>query len=418
MATPCPSSASELEKSLRLVDPILQFLTKRTGETAVSFNTLLKALPPLPSLEQNIRKLAEHKVLHICQDEDNQDVEVVGFPCNDGSSGLHGSTKRGAQRRLARLRSTLKDVKTKPQHSSSSGVISQRPLPDASAFQSLSDKSDDEDPCPAAITVEKAADRKRSANDDPSNDIQDIEEPMSQDESMARDALTKLLGFNCSKEATINGRLPSSVLPRQASYAGSRTAQAAAYAQFSPEAATRSLVPNELWTAMIGVRKLYIHQYKMIEAALQRKHCCVCTGTGSGKSLCFLLPVLTAAYRQEGSTLLLFPTKALAQDQLSKLNSTLRQSSNALLAERIHPATLDGDTPHPSRRAIAENSNLILTNPDVSCRLSYPTQTHDRCTHHSLETLPPSPDSTCCYFAGMEFHLWFITATFAVCCYR
>jgi DEAD/DEAH box helicase domain-containing protein len=81
--------------------------------------------------------------------------------------------------------------------------------------------------------------------------------------------------------------------------------------------------------------------------------------------LCFLLPVLTAAYTSDRTSLILYPTKALAQDQFSKLQALLQTDNNADLAERIRPATLDGDCPHSKRVDIAERANVILTNPDT-----------------------------------------------------
>lgn len=76
-----------------------------------------------------------------------------------------------------------------------------------------------------------------------------------------------------------------------------------------------------------------------------------------------MLPILTAAYNSDRTSLVMFPTKALAQDQLSKLTTLL--STNPDLATRIRPATLDGDCPHAARVDIAATANVILTNPDT-----------------------------------------------------
>jgi DEAD/DEAH box helicase domain-containing protein len=114
---------------------------------------------------------------------------------------------------------------------------------------------------------------------------------------------------------------------------------------------------------------LFRHQAAAIAAAVAGQHCSVCTGTGSGKSLCFLIPVLAAAYNENCTSLLLFPTKALAQDQLSKLQTMLQQTSSNSddndLAQRIRPMTIDGDTSHAARAIAAETANVILTNPDT-----------------------------------------------------
>jgi DEAD/DEAH box helicase domain-containing protein len=109
-------------------------------------------------------------------------------------------------------------------------------------------------------------------------------------------------------------------------------------------------------------RKLFTHQVTAIESAMRGIHTLVCTGTGSGKSLCFLLPVLTAAINNETS-LLLFPTKALAQDQMSKLTAILEKFPD--LKETIKPGIIDGDTSHAERNYNAKNCNVILTNPDT-----------------------------------------------------
>ena len=84
----------------------------------------------------------------------------------------------------------------------------------------------------------------------------------------------------------------------------------------------------------------------------------VTTGTASGKSLAFNLPVLdTLARDRRARALYLYPTKALAQDQARKLHE--------LRAPFLRHAIYDGDTPKEERRAIRGRSNLILTNPDM-----------------------------------------------------
>jgi DEAD/DEAH box helicase domain-containing protein len=89
-----------------------------------------------------------------------------------------------------------------------------------------------------------------------------------------------------------------------------------------------------------------------------RGHCMVTTGTASGKSLAFNLPVLdTLAHDPSARALYLYPTKALAQDQARKLS--------ALAGGFVRHAIYDGDTPREERRAIRQRSNLILTNPDM-----------------------------------------------------
>ncbi len=106
-----------------------------------------------------------------------------------------------------------------------------------------------------------------------------------------------------------------------------------------------------------GVDALYSHQLEALEAA-KGGNVVVTSGTASGKSLCFNLPVLDDLTRDRGTrALYLYPTKALAQDQARKL-------SNLGLGVLRH-AIYDGDTPRDDRPGIRRRSNLILTNPDM-----------------------------------------------------
>ncbi len=109
--------------------------------------------------------------------------------------------------------------------------------------------------------------------------------------------------------------------------------------------------------ARAGIEELYAHQAEAFEAAMQGP-VIVTTGTASGKSLAFNLPVLeTLARDRRARALYLYPTKALAQDQARKLQE--------LQAPFLRHAIYDGDTPKDERRAIRGRSNLILTNPDM-----------------------------------------------------
>jgi DEAD/DEAH box helicase domain-containing protein len=106
-----------------------------------------------------------------------------------------------------------------------------------------------------------------------------------------------------------------------------------------------------------GIGELYSHQAEAFDAAM-RGPVIVTTGTASGKSLAFNLPVLdTLARDRRARALYLYPTKALAQDQARKLHE--------LRAPFLRHAIYDGDTPKEERRAIRGRSNLILTNPDM-----------------------------------------------------
>jgi DEAD/DEAH box helicase domain-containing protein len=130
-----------------------------------------------------------------------------------------------------------------------------------------------------------------------------------------------------------------------------------------PRPGVSAPLPGELHPALleslagVGIDELWSHQADALEAS-QRGHTIVTTGTASGKSLAFNLPVLhTLASDLSARAFYLYPTKALAQDQARKL----AQIGGRFLRHAIY----DGDTPQEERRAIRQRSNLILTNPDM-----------------------------------------------------
>jgi DEAD/DEAH box helicase domain-containing protein len=107
-----------------------------------------------------------------------------------------------------------------------------------------------------------------------------------------------------------------------------------------------------------GVDSLYEHQAEAWDVAAGGRHVAVVTGTASGKSLAFNLPVLDALAREpKRRALYLYPTKALAQDQLRSLTS--------FKVPRIRAAIYDGDTEAERRWQIRKWSNLVLSNPDM-----------------------------------------------------
>ena len=107
-----------------------------------------------------------------------------------------------------------------------------------------------------------------------------------------------------------------------------------------------------------GIEQLFTHQADAWDAAQRGEHLVVATGTASGKTLAFNLPVLDALARQPKTrALYLYPTKALAQDQMRSLTE--------LKPPAIKPAIYDGDTESSRRWQIRKWSNLILTNPDM-----------------------------------------------------
>ncbi|MBB3116913.1 DEAD/DEAH box helicase [Corynebacterium bovis] len=111
-----------------------------------------------------------------------------------------------------------------------------------------------------------------------------------------------------------------------------------------------------------GVDRLYSHQAETAELARAGHDVVVSTGTASGKSLAYQLPVLTALTEEPtASALYIAPTKALAQDQRRSLVDLCRDAG----LTDVMVATYDGDTPPEARRTIREESRLIVTNPDM-----------------------------------------------------
>ncbi|HEX8765789.1 MAG TPA: DEAD/DEAH box helicase [Candidatus Acidoferrum sp.] len=110
-----------------------------------------------------------------------------------------------------------------------------------------------------------------------------------------------------------------------------------------------------------GVLQLYTHQAAAAEAAHHGKNVVMVTPTASGKTLCYNLPVLNAVLENSDTrALYLFPTKALAQDQLAELYDL-----NQRCEHRFGVFTYDGDTPADARKAIREKGHVVLTNPDM-----------------------------------------------------
>jgi DEAD/DEAH box helicase domain-containing protein len=134
----------------------------------------------------------------------------------------------------------------------------------------------------------------------------------------------------------------------------SLTTEAEREARFAP-------LPDDLDPRVreaIGVPQLYAHQRAAWDAAARGENVMVTTGTASGKTLAFNLPVLDALARQPKTrALYLYPTKALAQDQFRTLSG--------YRVPKLRPAIYDGDTPTEQRWQIRKWSNVILTNPDM-----------------------------------------------------
>jgi DEAD/DEAH box helicase domain-containing protein len=113
-----------------------------------------------------------------------------------------------------------------------------------------------------------------------------------------------------------------------------------------------------------GVQQLFAHQAEAIDAARAHRDLVVVTGTASGKTLCYNVPILEACMANaDARALYLFPTKALAQDQLKGLLELISFGDGT--ARRIRPGVYDGDTPTAQRRRIKAEANLVLSNPDM-----------------------------------------------------
>jgi DEAD/DEAH box helicase domain-containing protein len=456
-----------LTRTLSLVDPLLQFLTKATGQTAVPLLTLARTLPGgagttspgtgegaaaegrncYPHLLEYLGQLAQRGILQLTPASSyNQNTInittclqigtwqaplMIGFPSPPGSSenedgvpkntiNLHGSTKTAAKRRSAALRKSFKADKTSTTttttyvESPSNKTITNTPSsivsPEAQATNSTR-RGD----TPSSLINNKVKEWSRETEppqlDDASDYLEQEQPILEEQEQLARQAMDLCFQFSANsfsgkQQAGSNNKedddntskdkdpTPCCILPQQLSYAGTHAAQVSQHAVLDNKSIIVNEIPTMLFDAFsldypgaaagdadVGAqstdddddgnsqqplqkrRQLYTHQVAAIESALRGVHTLVCTGTGSGKSLGFLLPVLSAAFSHNQTSLILFPTKALAQDQLVKLTALLE--SHPTLAAKIRPATLDGDTPHSMRSVIAENCNVILTNPDT-----------------------------------------------------
>jgi len=110
-----------------------------------------------------------------------------------------------------------------------------------------------------------------------------------------------------------------------------------------------------------GIERLYSHQAAAFDRIAAGSNLVIVTPTASGKTLCYNLPVLQHLLENPaGRALYLFPTKALAEDQLHELNSIVEA-----MGSDIRAFTYDGDTPQDARRSIRERANVVFSNPDM-----------------------------------------------------
>ncbi|MEJ2599323.1 MAG: DEAD/DEAH box helicase [Anaerolineales bacterium] len=117
-----------------------------------------------------------------------------------------------------------------------------------------------------------------------------------------------------------------------------------------------------------GIQRLFTHQAASWRHLRQGRNVVVVTGTASGKTLCYNLPILARTIEEhQARSLYLFPTKALAQDQAAVLRQLISavERRDAKLEGVLTPAVYDGDTPSSARPTIRKNAHLVLSNPDM-----------------------------------------------------
>jgi DEAD/DEAH box helicase domain-containing protein len=143
----------------------------------------------------------------------------------------------------------------------------------------------------------------------------------------------------------------------------------ACWVRTPPKAADFANFPFDLEPILVqnlraqGIEALFSHQAKAFELLKQGENLVIATGTASGKTLCYNLPVLDTLLKDSlGTALYLFPTKALAQDQVKHIQALIgrNERSNA-----IRVGIYDGDTPVNQRSDIRKNANILITNPDM-----------------------------------------------------
>src|SRR5436853_593790 len=130
-----------------------------------------------------------------------------------------------------------------------------------------------------------------------------------------------------------------------------------------------------------GIDRLYSHQAEAYDAVKRGRQLVVVTPTASGKTLCYNLPVLQRLLENpEKRALYIYPTKALAQDQLAELGAL-----KSGLPIEVRVDTYDGDTPPGRRTAIREGGHVVMTNPDMLHTGLLPHHTRWRRLFSSLE---------------------------------
>jgi len=132
-------------------------------------------------------------------------------------------------------------------------------------------------------------------------------------------------------------------------------------AQYAPGAKELSADTRNM-LASTGINRLYSHQAEAIRAVRDGRDVLVVTGTASGKSLCYVVPIIESLQAEpEGRSLLLFPTKALCQDQFRAFRSGLDAAGQG----NVSAGVFDGDTPPNTRRKLRDHGSAIFSNPDM-----------------------------------------------------
>ncbi len=147
----------------------------------------------------------------------------------------------------------------------------------------------------------------------------------------------------------------------------SRRASITAWRRVPARPAAFAPMPPALAPALVaglsqrGIDALYTHQAQAVDHALAGENVVVVTATASGKTLCYVLPTLHALLADPAArALYLFPTKALAQDQVTDLARW-----QSVLKAPVNAATYDGDTPTSARSRVRKTARVVVSNPDM-----------------------------------------------------
>ncbi len=368
-------------------------LTYDIDKKAVGF-----PLPPSPSnssdscAPQPTTQSAHSEVLK------NAPSKLVG-------KGLHGSSETSAKRRMKVLKWSLDlvpswvcrngNIESDPAEPTSKDILNVRggtsDVNRSGAPTKVMTTCENDPKC--SDGDEDDMDQLKQAHQDPYVEVEERFDG-SIERRAAYQALDDLLSGSGSSFTAKSGKADSddrakTWLPFQAAYAGSHAGRHVRYGVLSNE--TMARIPPKLLKLfnldldgtgsttpeILGRprQRLFLHQALAIDSAMSNVHTVVTTATGSGKSMCFLLPILANAMLslQQGETpssgsaaILLFPTKALAQDQFSKIVTLLQPLANSESHfTPLRAGVIDGDTPHSKRDEIANSCQIILTNPDT-----------------------------------------------------